>query len=428
MTAHHNRELFQDHHHRLRRSCNLSSSHMTSSKRMSDMYEAAQLRRTAKRDPSSKDSESVWPPDVENAFLEALETIPKLGRRKVLVKGKPCGRNELIADYILRKTNKRRSRKQVSSHIQVLKNTRKNDPYFMRLLHEDDLSADVSQSGKDSNSSQPVPDLAMLSTSDESSLESTPSPPPSSLPTTTDRHFSAKTIYSHTHHHYPHARPLSFSNPSAFMRPDHYYSIPEATKPVETQIAGPYPYGRQASNQHASPVSVLWPRYCSLHFDYKNSSYASRSSHVLALAQSYQVNGDCPTSLEAKIGLDLPHPRTLDNEDNYGFHSTLFLESHERRTIESTTHIYSFGKNVLASKEIQQALMLNENRYTYSFTLANEFFDAFVKGVIMLDNRGTEAALSNLKMVQVFRDMESHQDLLTVHYDLERGQGTIDYH
>ncbi|KAI8328644.1 TEA/ATTS domain family-domain-containing protein [Chlamydoabsidia padenii] len=87
--------------------------------------------------------EQVWPPDVEAAFIQALETIPKLGRRKILVNGKPCGRNELISDFIFRQTGKLRTRKQVSSHIQVLKNTRKNDPHFMRLLTDTSQENDM---------------------------------------------------------------------------------------------------------------------------------------------------------------------------------------------------------------------------------------------------------------------------------------------
>lgn len=71
----------------------------------------------------SKAPESdIWSDDVSEAFEEILAIIPKNGLNKIKISGRSCGRNELISDYILTKTGKHRSRKQVSSHIQVIKN------------------------------------------------------------------------------------------------------------------------------------------------------------------------------------------------------------------------------------------------------------------------------------------------------------------
>ncbi|MCP8717633.1 MAG: hypothetical protein M5E90_09430, partial [Asgard group archaeon] len=85
-------------------------------------YNAHELQHIPTGAFSRVQDNDIWSDDVEQAFEEVLRLIPKNGLNKIKIAGRSCGRNELISDYIFTKTGKYRTRKQVSSHIQVIKN------------------------------------------------------------------------------------------------------------------------------------------------------------------------------------------------------------------------------------------------------------------------------------------------------------------
>ncbi|KAF2017703.1 hypothetical protein BU24DRAFT_490820 [Aaosphaeria arxii CBS 175.79] len=88
---------------------------------------------------TQKEKEQKWPDHLEEAFFRGLVRWPPMGRRKHMLDGQLRGRNELVADSIQKDTGEPRTRKQVSSHIQVLKNILSDQPQILVYMSTEDL-------------------------------------------------------------------------------------------------------------------------------------------------------------------------------------------------------------------------------------------------------------------------------------------------
>ncbi|XP_017050707.1 protein scalloped isoform X7 [Drosophila ficusphila] len=336
------------------------------------------------KDLSSADAEGVWSPDIEQSFQEALSIYPPCGRRKIILsdEGKMYGRNELIARYIKLRTGKTRTRKQVSSHIQVL---------ARRKLREIQAKIKVQfwQPGLQPSTSQDIKPFAQppypagkpstAVSGDETGI------PPSQLP------WEGRAIATHKF------RLLEFT---AFM-----------------EIQRDDMYNRHLFVQLGGKPSFSDPLLETVDIRQIFDKFPEKSGGLKDLYEKGPQNAFYLVKCWADLNTDL----TTGSETGDFYGVTSQYESNENVVLVCSTIVCSFGKQVVEKVESEYSRLEN-NRYVYRIQRSPmcEYMINFIQKLKNLPERYMmNSVLENFTILQVMRARETQETLLCIAYVFE---------
>jgi len=404
------------------------------------------------KEAGGQDAEGVWAPEIEQSFQEALAIYPPCGRRKIILsdEGKMYGRNELIARYIKLRTGKTRTRKQVSSHIQVLARRKLREvqaklkvPGHHQSYFDTEQKEKAIAAMQQMSSAQIVTASAMHKQSLFSGMPGHPHPP--TPPVTYPHQFWQPQLHHHQPPppHLPHEDIKPFAHHGAFSLPD---TKPPTSMPMIAPVPQPQPpatpIGRSIATsrlrmlEHSAFVDLqsdqdTYQKHLFVHI----GSSISYSDPLLEPVDVRQIQDKFPEKSDGlkelyskgpadafflvKFWADLNTEMSEDNNAFYGVTST--YESNENMTIQVSTKVCSFGKQVVEKVETEYP-RFEGGRYLYKIHRSPmcEYMINFIRKLKHLPERYMmNSVLENFTILQVITNRDTRETLLCIAYVFE---------
>ncbi|PAA55271.1 hypothetical protein BOX15_Mlig016564g1, partial [Macrostomum lignano] len=382
-----------------------------------DEEEADDPQQRRDQDPDD-DAEGVWSQDIEQSFQEALAMYPPCGRRKIILQeeGRMYGRNELIARYIRLRTGKTRTRKQVSSHIQVL--ARRRTKEVQSNIRDPATKERAMQTLSQLSSAQIVSaGLAPASTRGQQQQQQH-QPEPAST-----------TVVSES---LEPDSPVSIAGPRLRLRElIAFVEAPALADPADSsqqqqQQRRVCPDRRHlfASLTAASADAAPPPLEC-----VDVSQIADKFPERRGGLRDFLESGPDGAAYLVKFWADINTPIPDEAGAFYGFGTT--YESTERLTLSCSTKVCSFGRQVVEKVEKHIGPRLESGRYVYQSDRSPmcEYMVNFITKLRQLPEKYMmNTVLENFTILQVINCESSGDSLLCIAYVFEVSSGAAQHH
>jgi len=390
------------------------------------------------KETSGTDAEGVWAPEIEQSFQEALAIYPPCGRRKIILsdEGKMYGRNELIARYIKLRTGKTRTRKQVSSHIQVLARRKLREIQTKLKSPNQSASSGFQDQAKEKaihqmqqmSSAQIVSATAMHKQSLGGPAAGSPAAPPVSYAVQAVQQFWQPALHSQ-------AEDVKPFPPGAF-------NLASPPKPATPAASPPAWIGRSIAThkfrliEHSAFVEEqrlhdAYHKHLFVHIggevDYSDSRL--EPVDVRQIQDKFPEKDDGLKVLYSKgpqdafflvkFWADLNTEISDEASSFYGV--TTKYESPENMTIQVSTKVCSFGKQVVEKVETEYS-RLEGGRFVYKLDRSPmcEYMVNFIRKLKNLPEKYMmNSVLENFTILQVITNKETQETLLCIAYVFE---------